>query len=75
MTKVEIEAVFERVRTWPEDRQEQAIELLLEFEAFAADVYRLSEEERRDIRDGIAEADRGEFASDDEMAAILSRAR
>ena len=75
MTKAEIEGVFERVRTWPEERQRDAAAVLLRLEAEGTDVYILSEEEREAIDEAIAEADRGEFATPEEVEAVLSRFR
>jgi predicted transcriptional regulator len=75
MTKAEIEGVFERVRTWPEERQRDAAAVLLQLEAEGTDVYVLSEEEREAIDEGIAEADRGEFATAEEVEAVLGRFR
>jgi hypothetical protein len=75
MTKAEIEGVFERVRTWPEERQRDAAAVLLQLEAEGTDVYVLSAEEREAIDEGIAEADRGDFATADEVEAVLSRFR
>jgi len=73
MTKTEIEAVLGRVRTWPSERQEDAARILLEMEAHGTEVYRLSDEERAEIEASIAEADRGEFATDEEMAALWKK--
>jgi hypothetical protein len=75
MTKTEIEAVLDRVRTWPPERQEDAARILLEMEAQGTEVYRLSDDERAEIEASITEADRGEFATDEEVAAIFNRAR
>ena len=75
MTKDQIEEVLERVRTWPKERQEDAIELLLALEREGTQPYVLSEEEREDIERGLAEADRGEFATDEEVAAVFNRYR
>ena len=72
MTKEQIDLVLERVRTWPADRQEDAVRVLLELEARHQDVYRLSDEERADILEGLAEIERGEMTTDDEVAAFLS---
>lgn len=55
------------VRALPADRQDMAGELLLTLAAGAAE-YRLTPEQLEDVRLAIAEADRGEFASDCEMA-------
>jgi predicted transcriptional regulator len=75
MTKTEIEAVLDRVRTWPPERQEDAARILLEMEAQGTEVYRLSDDERAEIEASITEADRGEFATDEEVAAIFNRSR
>ena len=75
MTKAEIDAVLDRVKTWPLERQEEAMRLLLEMEAQSTEVYQLSEEELADIEEGLREIERGEVASDEEVAAMLSRAR
>jgi predicted transcriptional regulator len=72
MTKDQIDLILDRVRTWPPARQEDAVRLLLELEARHQDVYRLSDEERADILEGLSEIERGEMASDDEVAAFFS---
>jgi len=75
MTKDQIDAVLDRVRTWPPERQEEAMRVLLEIEAKGPEVYQLSEEELADIEEGMAEVRRGEFASDEEVAALFNRYR
>lgn len=75
MTKKEIEAVLDRVRTWPVERQEDAARMLLEMEAQDSDVYRLSDEERADIEASLEELARGEVASDERVAAVFARFR
>lgn len=64
--------MLERVRTWPADCQEDAVRVLLELEARHQDIYRLSDEERADILEGLAEIERGEMATEDEVAAFFS---
>jgi hypothetical protein len=75
MTKKEIEAVLDRVRTWPERRQEDAVRLLLAMETHGTRVYPLSDEEHADIEASLEEAARGEVASDEEVAAVFNRFR
>lgn len=79
MTKEQIEAVLERVKTWPKERQEKAAEILLVIESMGKSlgdgVYKLSEEERADLEQGLAEAERGEFATDEEVAALFNKYR
>ena len=75
MTKAEIDAVLDRVKTWPPDKQEEAMRVLLEMEAEVGGVYQLSPEELADIEEGLAEIRRGEFATDEEVAALFNRYR
>jgi hypothetical protein len=75
MTKEQIEAVFERVRAWPEDWQEDAIFVLLALEKDFEKPCELTEEEERDLDAGLAEADRGEFVPDEEIEAFFARFR
>lgn len=69
MTKHEIKAVLDRVLTWPPEKQEAAADLLLMLEA-QEEFYEPTAEERAAIREGVAQAKRGEFASEEEMAAL-----
>lgn len=75
MTRSEIDAVLERVKTWPLERQEDAAAVLLRMEEVGTELYELSDEERADIVEGLAEAERGEFASQEEVDALLARYR
>ena len=75
MTKEQIEAVFDRVRSWPLERQEDAAEMLLMMEEQGVAPYELSQEERVEIEAALAEADRGEFATDEEVEAVFNRYR
>jgi len=75
MTKAEIDAVFDRVKTWPPERQEKAIRVLLEMEAAGMGVYVLSDDERAAIEEGMAQARSGKFATDEEVAALFDRYR
>lgn len=75
MTKKEIEAVLDRVRTWPLERQEDAARTLIRMEADSAGIYRLSDEERVAVEKSRESARRGEFASDEEVTALFDRYR
>lgn len=66
MTKL-LDKGIEAVRGLPADRQDMAGELLLSLAKNGAE-YRLSSEQLADVKLAIAEADRGEFATDKEMA-------
>ena len=50
MTKDQIAAVLERVRTWPEKRQEDAARVLLEMEAQDRSAYQLTDEQLAEVR-------------------------
>ena len=75
MTKDQIDAVLDRVKTWPPERQEDAARVLLQMEAASTEVYILSDDERAAIEEGMAQARRGEFATDVEVAALFDRYR
>jgi hypothetical protein len=65
MTKL-LEKGIEAVRALSEDRQDMAGELLLNI-AKTGPQYRLTAEQLADAKLAIAEADQGEYASDEEM--------
>jgi predicted transcriptional regulator len=73
MTKEQIAEVFNRVRSWPEERQAYAAEILLLLEAQNQSPAPVSEEEWKAIQEGNAQAERGEFVSDEDMAAFYKR--
>lgn len=73
MTKDQITAVFDRLRAWPEERQAYAAEILLVIEAQDAGPLQVSDDEWKAIQQGNAEAERGEFVSDADMAGFYKR--
>jgi hypothetical protein len=67
-----LKEVIERVQNWPESRQEDAAQVLLEMEQQDASGYRITDGQalevariQRNIREG-----KGTFATDEEMAAL-----
>jgi hypothetical protein len=73
-TKI-LKEVIERVQNWPEQRQEDAAQVLIEMERQDASGYGLSDAQaqevariQRNIREG-----RGSFATDEEMAALWTQ--
>lgn len=72
MTKDQIDAVLNRVHSWPRERQEDAARVLLAMEAEGTGPYLLSQEERADLEDALAEVARGEIASDEEVEALFA---
>jgi predicted transcriptional regulator len=75
MTKEQIAAVFDRVRTWPEERQAYAAEILMLLEAQDQSPVLVSDEEWEAIQEGNAQAERGEFVSEEDMTAFFKRHR
>lgn len=74
MTKTEaLEALIERVADWPPEAQDELMRSLMHIEEKHVGLYRLDEEEQFAINEALAQADRGEFASDDEMQELWTR--
>ena len=67
-----LEKAIEKVKALSSERQEYVAEVLEEIAA-EGDVYRLTDSERQLVREGTAELDRGEYASDAAVAAVLRR--
>ena len=57
----------------PEERQETIARAILDFASHDGNVYHLTDEERREVRAGIAEIKRGEIASEEEVQAVYTR--
>jgi len=70
-----LEDVLERVETWPKERQQDAAWLLMAMEAQDSTPYRLTAEQREQVRAALKEVERGEVASDEQVAAMFDRYR
>jgi predicted transcriptional regulator len=70
MTKL-LEEAIKRVRELPEAEQDEAAEILLSVASRKGEPVRLDDETRAAIREGRDQARRGEFVSDEEMAAFF----
>lgn len=57
----------------PEDRQETIARAILDYASDDEDIYRLTSDERREVRAGLAEIERGQIASDEEVRAVYRR--
>jgi len=75
MKTKELSALLERVKSWPESAQRQLADIALEIEQDLTGSCKATPEELRAIDEGIAAADRGEFASDEEVEAALVKFR
>ncbi len=74
MKKV-LEQAVEKVKTLSQERQRYAAEVLEQLAAAGDGVYELSEEERRLVREGLDELDRGEAATEEQVRAVFDKYR
>jgi predicted transcriptional regulator len=74
MTKLLDEAI-ERVRQLPEALQDEAAEILLSLASKCTEPVCLDDATRTAVREGKAQASRGEFVPDEEMAEFFKRHR
>lgn len=72
MTKL-LESGIDAIRDLPADQQNLAGELLLSLAEQTKRRPRLTAEQADDVRLAVAEADRGDFATDEEMAALWKK--
>lgn len=74
MTKL-LQDVIERVRTWPDDRQDDAARLLLDLEAQQNNAYRLTPAQVKEVADIRKQLREGtmRFATDEDMAALWKK--
>ena len=70
-TEEKLEALFQKVRALPPERQEQAIAALSDIAE--DEVYILSEEERAILEPALKEAERGENLTDAETDELLTK--
>jgi predicted transcriptional regulator len=68
-----LQSLFERLATLPDELLAEVEESVEEIERWRSDIFRLTDEERAAVRKGMAAAQRGEFVSDEELAAFYRR--
>jgi len=73
MTREQIDAALESVRSWPQEDQEELAEIVREIQARRTGVYVMNDEKRAAVREGLEQARRGEFVPDDEMDAFWKK--
>jgi hypothetical protein len=66
--------LLKRAEDWPEPDQEELVETAREIESRRTGMYVLDDREWSEIQQGIAEADRGEFVSDEDIALLIAAA-
>lgn len=69
-----LEAAIEKVKTLSEERQRYAAHVLEQI-ASTDEVYRLTDEERRLVREGLADLDAGRTVPEADMEAFWQRHR
>lgn len=70
-----LKQMLQTIENWPIEDQQALAEAAREIEAERTGVYVMTPEEESAVEEGLAQADRGEFASDDEIAALWRRRR
>ena len=70
-----LEKAIAVVRTLPADKQDDLAHMLLTFAEDDKDVVALTPAEAADIAQAEAEAERGEFATDEDMQALWAKYR
>ena len=60
-----LKEVIEHAETWPLEDQEELAEYAREVEARRTGIYTMSDAERTAVGKGLAEADRGQFVSEE----------
>ena len=68
-----LEEAIEKIRKLPEDRQAYAAEVLEQIAASGSDVFAVPDDHRAAVLGGLGQAERGDFASDEEMAALWKK--
>lgn len=74
MNKV-AETILDRIADWPKEAQDELMQSIVDIEAKHLGVYHLSDDERAAVREGLAQAARGEFVPDDVVEAYFKKYR
>ena len=72
MTKL-LEQAVETVRSLPPEMQDDLARMLLRLAGGDQQVFQLSAEEQSSFDESLAQADRGEFATDEQVRAIWAK--
>ena len=73
MTTDRVKEVIERVLTWPPERQEDAVRMLLALEAREGEFYHPDDVEWAAIEEGFTQAKRREVVPSEEIAALFKQ--
>jgi hypothetical protein len=72
MTRL-LEQAIETVSTLPDDTQDELARILLQLAGVEQPPYEFTPEEEADLDASLAEAERGEFATDEEVRAMWAK--
>lgn len=72
---VRLKKILSLAEEWSEDERDRLAQVALEIEARRHGVYHPTEEELKAIDEGLADAERGNFASAEEVEAIFAKYR
>lgn len=72
MTKL-LEQAVETVRGLPAEMQDELARMLLQLAGEGQPLFQLSPEEEASLDESLAQADRGEFATDEQVRAIWAK--
>jgi predicted transcriptional regulator len=75
MTKELLAVLLERVEAWPEEAQRELLRAVDEIASRHEPAYALDEEDRADIREGLAEVERGEVMAEEEVREMFRQLR
>lgn len=75
MSRRKFNEALDGTREWQAGKRANAAGLLVDLEEQDVFLKPLSDEERADLREALAEAERGEFATDEEVEAVFARYR
>lgn len=70
-----LEQAVEKVKKLSQERQDYAIDVLEQIADAGDSVYALSDEERKLVREGLDELDRGEVATDAQVRTVFDKYR
>jgi predicted transcriptional regulator len=62
-----LKEVIEHAETWPLEDQQELAEYAREIEARRTGIYTMSDQERMAVKKGLAEADQGQFVSEERV--------
>ena len=69
----QLREVLARAESWPDALQEEAVQTLLTLEERGTGIFHISDDVWADMQEGLAQAERREFVSEEDMAKANKR--